>query len=514
MEAQSLSLRTRLRYGFIGVGCVLLIIAIIVGAQYVFTYVGGSRLEGKLTPAAELTDTLLLAQSTASGDLSDYVLTDRKRSLAAHLDSVDQANSMIRALEATLDGDSALLGQLAGVRVAQQVWLDEDAQPTIDAMEAGDTREAARLTNLPRAWDAFDAMVAATTDFRDEIESQRNQSRDRVNAFASQLGLWLALLAVALLVVVALASSTLNAWVLRPLVSIRRDLSAASRAPHTHPIANAGPPELQAVASDAEDLRRSLVDEIDEAQAARAGLAQDAPLVAEMRAAFQPVAYQPLAGVGVAGTSSSAEGVLAGDWWDAINLANGQIAIVVADTSGHGTAATITALRTRDLLRSALMNGDDAARAVQLAAVACQQGEHFVTAFTAIIDPTARTLTFANAGHLPAVLVTTDKSTLLCEPTGPLLSVLGGSWSQRTLPFETGDCLIAFTDGLTERRGPNGTDVDPEDVSRIIRSLDAPVRQNAAEILARILGQIRERASVWHTDDVTAVVVTRPVMAP
>lgn len=514
MNAQSLSLRERLKYAFIGISAVLAIIAVVVGVQYTITYSGAVRLQERLTPAAELTDTLLLAQSAASGDLSDYVLTGRKRALNAHRDSVADAEAMIRALDVTLQDDPALLGRLAGVTAAQQVWLTDDADPTIAAMDAGDSAEAARLTNLPMAWDSFDAMVAASLDLRDEIEASRAQARDRVNTFARSLGWWLLLLGVALLAVIAGALVYVNSWVLRPLLAIRRDLSAAARGPHTHPITNVGPPELQAVSTDAEDLRRSLVEEIDEARAARAGLAQDAPLVASMREAFQPPPYSSIGGLDIAGTTVPAEGVLAGDWWDAITVSAEQIAIVVADTSGHGTAATITALRTRDLLRSALTTGQDPATALTLASIACRDGENFVTAFVALVDVAHETVTFANAGHLPAVLVTASKETRECGPTGPLISSLGGSWTQQIVPFRSGDVLMAFTDGLTERHGAHGADLDSEDISRAIRMLDAPVRQNAAEVLMRVIGQIRERSDSWHRDDVTAVTLTRPSMAP
>jgi len=300
---------------------------------------------------------------------------------------------------------------------------------------------------------------------------------------------------------------------LKPLRSIRRDLRRATDESHTHPIQPVGPPELERVAEDAESLRRSLVAEIDEARAARTGLAQDAPLVAQMRSAFEQREPASIPGVAFAGTSASAEGVLAGDWWDALDTGDGRLAIVVADTSGHGTKATITALRTKDLLRGALITGIPPAQAANLAAVACRDDENFVTAFIGVVDTDAGTLTYTNAGHQPAVLVTKDKETEVCAGTGPLLSSLGGEWDETTVDFHTGDCLVAFTDGLVEGHAPDGSDLEAADISRIIRSLDAPVRQDAEEVLARVVAQIRERSSAWRRDDVTAVALSRPVMA-
>jgi len=507
------SLRRRLLTGFVAIAAVLTLIGLVVGLQYLITYNGALRLQERLTPAAELADNLLLAQASASGDLSDYVLTDRARARNAHLDSVAEADSLIRVLEATLQDDPALVGQLAGVRAAQQVWLNDDATPTLQSMEAGDSREAARETNRPRAWQSYDAMIAATVDFREAIGVERQAARDRVDSFARQLGLWLVLLAAVLLGIVAASFSALDSWVLKPLRSIRRDLRRATDESHTHPIQPIGPPELERVAEDAENLRRSLVAQIDEARAARTGLAQDAPLVAQMRAAFEQREPPHIPGIAFSGTSASAEGVLAGDWWDALYVGDGRLAIVVADTSGHGTKAIITALRTKDLIRGALVTGIPPAQAATLAAVACRDDENFVTAFIGVVDTETGTLTYTNAGHQPAVLVTKDKETVVCEGTGPLLSSLGGEWHETIVDFQPGDCLVAFTDGLVEGHAPDGSDLDATDISRIIRSLDAPVRQDAEEVLARLVAQIRERSPGWQHDDVTAVALSRLVMA-
>lgn len=516
MDLRDLPLRRRLLLGFVAIVAVVSLVGLVVGIQYLVTYSGAVRLQERLTPAAELADNLLLAQASASGDLSDYVLTDRARARNAHLDSVSDADALIRLLEATLTDDPALLGQLAGVRAAQQVWLNDDATPTLELMEAGDSREAARATNQPKAWESYDAMIAATVDLREEILVLRGETRDRVDAFARQLGWWLLFLGALAVALVASSFVALNSWILLPLRGIRRDLARAATGDHTHPVDSTGPPELRAVAVDAENLRRSLVREIDEATAARTGLQQDAPLVARMQESFLPSPLPAIPQLDIAGTSASAEGVLAGDWWDVLRVSPTRVAVVIADTSGHGTAAIITALRTRDMLRSCLLARMDPAQATQLSAVALRDETNFVTAFIAVIDGIDSddlTVTFTNAGHQPPVLVTSDKDTQLCEATGPLLSSLGGEWNQETLTFTTGDCLFMFTDGLLERHGVDGSDLEPADISRIIRSLDAPVRQDASEVLARVTAHIREHSGAWQHDDMTALTICRPVMA-
>lgn len=513
MNIESLPLRRRLLVGFIAAVGLISVLALVVGLQYLLSFNGGLQLQERLTPATELANSLITAQAAASGDLSDYVLTGRERALDAHLASMETTDSLIRALEATLEGDTELISRLTGVRAAQQVWVDNDVEPTLRFMERGDTAAAARATNRPRAWESFDEMIATTTEFRDTIESLRNEARDSTSAFSRQLGLWLVFLAVVLLGVMGAGFFAVNSWVVQPLLVIRRDIARATEADHTHPISPVGPPELQVVASDAENLRRSLVAEIDEVRAARIGLAQGAPLAVELEAAFTQPPLPRLPQLSVAGTSSSAEGVVSGDWWDMFVVEGDRLAVVVGDTSGHGTAATLTALRTRDLIRAGLNTGSSPQRSVELAASSFDNASNFVTVFVAIINPADRSMTYVNAGHQPPVIVTVDKQVRSCTRTGPLLSSLGGAWAAEVLPFEVGDLLLAFTDGLIEGHGPDGMDLDPEDLARLIKAMDAPIRRDTPEVLARVIAQVRDRAGNWYRDDMTAVTVVHSGMA-
>jgi serine phosphatase RsbU (regulator of sigma subunit)/CHASE3 domain sensor protein len=491
----------------------LALIAVVIGLQYQFSYRTGAQLNERLIPAKDLADDLVLAQASASGDLSDYVLTGRERSLTAHEISLQQADSLIRALEATLEGQPQLIAQLTGVRAAQQLWITNDAEPTLQAMANGNTREAARLTNRPRAWQSFDAMLASTNEFRETIELERRATESKVASFARSLGIWLLIMAAALIGVLGAAIVVMQRWVFTPLREIRRDMKKAAEEVNTHPIAHTGPPELAAVATDAEILRRSLVAEIDEARAARRGLAQDAPLVSEVRAAFTPSPLPHIPALTIAGTTSSAEGVIAGDWWDSLDIGDDRLAVVLGDTSGHGTSTAVTALRTRDLLRGALQSHLSPQAAVHLAMTALRDETNFVTAFIAEVDSRKRTLTYVNAGHQPAIKVTREKDVELCEGTGPLLSALGGQWHERTVAFNPGDVLLIYSDGLVEGHGPDGTDLDITDLSRIIRSMDAPVRQDAREVLERVISQVRERSARWQRDDMTAVTIGHAGMA-
>ena len=62
MDLTSLSLRRRLLFVLTASTGLLVIIALVIGVQYLVSYNGARNLQAKLSPAAELSDNLLLAQ--------------------------------------------------------------------------------------------------------------------------------------------------------------------------------------------------------------------------------------------------------------------------------------------------------------------------------------------------------------------------------------------------------------------------------------------------------------------
>ena len=145
-----------------------------------------------------------------------------------------------------------------------------------------------------------------------------------------------------------------------------------------------------------------------------------------------------------------------GDWFDAIPLPGGRLALVVGDVMGHGlTSAAImgqfrTAVRTlaaQDLPPGQLLR--------QLDDLARRLGDDYIaTCIYVVYDPVTRRCEVANAGHLPPVLVSPfGDSELLDVPSGAPIGVGGVAFE--TAEFEVADesQFVLCTDGLVERRG-------------------------------------------------------------
>lgn len=144
---------------------------------------------------------------------------------------------------------------------------------------------------------------------------------------------------------------------------------------------------------------------------------------------------------------------IGGDWFDVIRLPSGGTAFVIGDVVGHGvTAAAVmgqirTAIRSYALLE--LPPSELLRHVSKLTGTLSDPG--FVTCFYAVHGPDG-TLTYANAGHLPAVMVHPDGTIeqfgeALAQPLG-----IGAAFPERTMSFPPGADLLLYTDGLVESR--------------------------------------------------------------
>lgn len=216
-----------------------------------------------------------------------------------------------------------------------------------------------------------------------------------------------------------------------------------------------------------------------------------------------------IAGFEVAGWSLPAEEAL-GDYYDFVPLADGRWVVAIGDVAGHGIGPALLMSSARAVLRS--FTQDDTFELSEILARMNARfeedtgGEIFMSLFVAILDPRARTITYANAGHTAPALVRKDGSSQELNRTGLALGIEAG------LPYEVegpihlaaGDTLVLTTDGILEARA--GEDFFGRD------RLLAVVRENSALPAKDQIGAVH-RAALNFTgdappdDDLTLVIV-------
>lgn len=178
------------------------------------------------------------------------------------------------------------------------------------------------------------------------------------------------------------------------------------------------------------------------------------------------------------------EGMVAGgDFYDSFFLPDGRLALVIGDVVGRGVMAATVMGQVRAAVRGAALTNSrpevvmgaldrvvwdlDALWPASLPLGTTRArpgmsfgGELFVTMLYATITPETGVVEIASAGHpLPALLSGraarddgAPRGQLLSMPVGPPLGIAGARPATQ-LVLEVGDMLVAYTDGLLERRG-------------------------------------------------------------
>ncbi|MFI7220860.1 SpoIIE family protein phosphatase [Micromonospora maritima] len=190
---------------------------------------------------------------------------------------------------------------------------------------------------------------------------------------------------------------------------------------------------------------------------------------------------------------------LGGDWYDLVRQEGDRLAVVLGDVVGHQVEAAADMAQLRTMLNTLIRLG------VPLEEVFLRLTELLGVGFlgtcvVVVVDPRARTAQVARAGHPHPVVLPAGAPprTVQTENAMPL-GMVDRPMTVTTIPFAPGDLLVAYTDGLVERRGRPYD----EGVAALHRALEA-VRDEPAEVIADEL--LRDLAG---SEDDQALVVLR-----
>ena len=151
------------------------------------------------------------------------------------------------------------------------------------------------------------------------------------------------------------------------------------------------------------------------------------------------------------------EGVdIGGDWYDLIALDDRRLLLVVGDVSGRGLRAATTMALLRFAIHAYHAQGDDPATFLPKLSglVSVGTDRQLATVLCLLIDVTRREISITNAGHLPPLLIGAEDSHYIESQVGLPVGVdREAAYSSSTFAAPPGATLLAFTDGLVERRG-------------------------------------------------------------
>ncbi len=476
---------------------------------------GAERALVRQTAANQLLIDLLSAQSANRA----YILLARGDDLGAYTTARDRYPVEMATLLAALDGQHELEASAEAVDRTAGLWFAE-AVELIRLRRRGEPDEARRRINGGIAEAGFNAFRAEHARLLDEIENVRlaglaeNDRRRRLTFYS------IVAAALLTLMMVAIASRQLWRRVGGPVALLGAGVGRVTRGQLSDPI----PPSREAVRELAElmegfNLMQSEVRQERDAvaAAARREAAQktERQLWETVQNGLLPERLPAVRGLALAARYRPAERALlvGGDFYDALVLPDGRLAVMVGDMAGHGAPAAAQAAGLRFGWRTLVsVNPNPAA---VLAALNAQMGTPdqraqglFASIIYMLIDP-AGSVSFAPGGHPPPFLLTAAG----CQPieplrSGPLLGVFDeAEWPVTHASLPPGGTIVLDTDGLIEAR----QGADTFGVERACAVLAAERRSALQLRVERLIEAARRHEDQSLRDDVVIVAVERPV---
>lgn len=220
------------------------------------------------------------------------------------------------------------------------------------------------------------------------------------------------------------------------------------------------------------------------------------------------------AGPFVCSGSSKPGEYVGGDFFDAIILPDGRLAVALGDVSGHGIAASVLMTATQGFLHAALSQHGDVARAVNdlNAFVHPRRPETtFVTLWVGLFDPGKMTVTYVDAGHGYALLAHHDRTFhMLSEGDGLPIGIMPDSKyavAEKSLP--THGRALVISDGLVEQPQMDHSAEQAREQFQIQRVQSAIAATPAdGDAVANLFEAVCKFAGTQNlSDDATAVLV-------
>jgi serine phosphatase RsbU (regulator of sigma subunit) len=186
-----------------------------------------------------------------------------------------------------------------------------------------------------------------------------------------------------------------------------------------------------------------------------------------------------------------------GDFYDAFETDDHQIALILGDVSGKGLSAALLmgvvqgAVHASNGTGPAAHHEQSADRLNQLLCIKTAR-ERFVSLVWCYFDPVNSVLSYINAGHLPPLLVRRNGGSfnvIRLDEGGPVLGVLpGATYKQSRVDVQPGDLLVVYSDGILEAANARDEEFGED---RILGAVEDHWAESPTEIRDAVLSRVR-----------------------
>ena len=225
--------------------------------------------------------------------------------------------------------------------------------------------------------------------------------------------------------------------------------------------------------------------------------------------ALLPQQVPSISGYDIAAFSRPAQ-IITGDYFDFLQFEDGKHGFVIADVSGHGVSAGMLMSSLQTVFHTLTPETDSAVDVLQRINRLYINNINFttfVTIFFAKLDPQAKTLSYASAGHNPPLLYRpSTREVVWLKPTGPAIGLVKDYFSRLdSVQLMEGDTLLLYTDGVIEALTPDGNDQFGYDrLADFVRENDGLPANELTQKIRQALNDFTEGR--LSADDITMIV--------
>jgi len=244
-------------------------------------------------------------------------------------------------------------------------------------------------------------------------------------------------------------------------------------------------------------------------------LDHDLEIARDIQRVLLPAEPPSVNGFEISGINVPARQV-SGDYFDYIKVDEERLGVAIADVSGKGVPASLIMAICRSVLRSqAAQNPSpaDVLRKVNRQLYPDIKEDMFISMAYLILDHARNSVTLARAGHdAPLLYKRVSQTVTPLKPPGMVVGIDSGNVFDRItgdfpVPLERDDCLVLYTDGVTEALDTDGNEFG---VERTVQSVRASADNGAQAIIARLIDDLRNFVgSHPQNDDITLIAIRK-----
>jgi sigma-B regulation protein RsbU (phosphoserine phosphatase) len=208
---------------------------------------------------------------------------------------------------------------------------------------------------------------------------------------------------------------------------------------------------------------------------------------------------------------------VSGDYFDYIQVDEERLGVAIADVSGKGVPASLIMAICRSVLRAEAARNPspaDVLRKVNRQLYPDIKEDMFISmAYLILNHQHDGGVTLARAGHDAPLLYKQQSQTVTpVKPPGMVVGIDSGNVFDRltvdfAVPLERDDCLILYTDGVTETLNAEG---DEFGLDRMMQSVRASATNGAQAIVRKIIEDVRDfTGSLPQNDDITLIAIRK-----